>query len=226
MANFLFLPGGSAGSLEEPMISFLAGARAANAKLALMTFSSMLVARRQVLSCSVAMVTECGHNLRLIYVGKKQYDYIPASLEKKANALKAEGRLLEVEKADFGTLFKEMDCFIVHGGLGTTVEALRLRKPCVVTGPLLLDQRFWGNVCFEKGVGPKPVHIDHFQKSCVTFADGALDPEDPFGWQAAAQELTWGDETDDGVSTNVEFFESFMADWSTRSRAVTVTFAG
>lgn len=26
---------------------------------------------------------------------------------------------------DFGILFPWMDCFIVHGGLGTTVEALR-----------------------------------------------------------------------------------------------------
>ena len=47
--------------------------------------------------------------------------------------LTAAGKLLEAERADFGVLFREMDAFVVHGGLGTTVEALRMRKPTVVT---------------------------------------------------------------------------------------------
>ena len=29
------------------------------------------------------------------------------------------------QQVDFGLLFPEMACFVVHGGLGTTVEALR-----------------------------------------------------------------------------------------------------
>lgn len=40
----------------------------------------------------------------------------------------------------------------VHGGLGTTSEALRAGRPICVTGPLLLDQRFWGAVCYSRGV--------------------------------------------------------------------------
>ena len=43
---------------------------------------------------------------------------------------------LEVDRADFGLLFKEMDAFVVHGGLGTTVEAMRMRKPVAVTWAL------------------------------------------------------------------------------------------
>merc|ERR1712087_798773 len=89
---------------------------------------------------------------------------------------------------------------------GTTVEALRLQKPCCVTGPLLLDQRFWGNVCFNKGVGPEPVHIDDFDKCCVEFADDALDPSDPRGWQLNARRHSWGQEMDDGVGANVNLF--------------------
>ena len=58
-----------------------------------------------------------------------------------------------------------MDAYIVHGGLGTTVEALRMKKPVAVTGILLMDQRFWGSVCHDKGVGPAPVHIDNFDKA-------------------------------------------------------------
>ena len=43
-----------------------------------------------------------------------------------------------------GVLFRHVDAFVVHGGLGTTVEALRMKKPVAVTGTLLMDQRFWG----------------------------------------------------------------------------------
>ena len=65
-------------------------------------------------------------------------------------------------QADFGLLFPRMDAFVVHGGLGTTVEAMRMRKPVAVTGILLFDQRFWGQVVYEKGIGPKPVHVSRF----------------------------------------------------------------
>ncbi|CAE8679823.1 unnamed protein product [Polarella glacialis] len=91
-----------------------------------------------------------------------------------------------------------MDCFIIHGGLGTTVEALRTHKPVAVTGLLLMDQRFWGGVCALKGVGPNPVHIDEF----------------PTVYQSEyvekAQLLTWGDEESDGVSVNVQAFATLL----------------
>merc|ERR1712232_777064 len=103
-------------------------------------------------------------------------------LEPRVEKLKSDRRLLEVQRADFGVLFKMVDCFIIHGGLGTTVEALRTGKPLVTSGPLLLDQRFWGSVCFRKGIGPEPVHIDDFEKVCVDFCNGALDPNDPHEW--------------------------------------------
>jgi len=101
--------------------------------------------------------------------------------------------------------------FIVHGGLGTTVEALRMKKPTVVTGPLLMDQRFWGNVCYEKKVGPHHVHIDEFDKVCVDFIDDALDPDDPKGYQAAAAASDWGDTAEDGVGKNVNKFAEILA---------------
>jgi len=208
LTDFIFLRGCSGhGSLTEPLASFVAAARAAGARLGLMTFSSMPVARHLVVKCCVRMVEECAHGLRLIYVGRLQGNAIvPGDLITRADALKARGQFCEVERADFGALFKEMDCFVVHGGLGTTVEALRRKKPCCVTGPLLMDQRFWGNVCYQKGVGPEPVMIENFERICVNFANGALDPSDPNGWQANARAQNWGEEADDGVHTNVKHF--------------------
>ena len=94
--------------------------------------------------------------------------------------------------ADFGVLFRQMDAFVVHGGLGTTVEALRMKKPVAVTGILLMDQRFWGGVCYDKGVGPSPAHIEPFKDIAADWADRALDPASDYATAAAA--LDFGDE--------------------------------
>ena len=59
-------------------------------------------------------------------------------LDERKQQLVAAGKFLALERADFGVLFRQMDAFIVHGGLGTTVEALRMRKPVAVTGVLLM----------------------------------------------------------------------------------------
>lgn len=55
-----------------------------------------------------------------------------------------------------------MDTIIVHGGLGTTAEALRVGVPVIITGVLLMDQRFWGKRVNDLGVGPEPTHISSF----------------------------------------------------------------
>jgi hypothetical protein len=103
-----------------------------------------------------------------------------------------------------------MDAFIVHGGLGTTVEALRMKQPVAVTGVLLMDQRFWGGVCLAKGVGPAPVHFDTFRSSglCVEFADKALDPDSV--WSINARALDFGAEADDGVAPNARHFAALL----------------
>jgi len=198
-------------SLGTELACFLSNAREDGAGVCLVTFSSMPVPRRLVLQCITRMVEECMFNLRLIYVGHPGEG--PVELEAHAADLVAQGRLLQVEKADFGALFPQVDCFVVHGGLGTTVEALRARKPVCITGPLLLDQRFWGTVCFQQGVGPEPVHLDSFSNSCVRFVDGALDPLDPRGWQRRARTLQWssGGVDGDGVTANVDRVASLVA---------------
>jgi len=213
LSDFIFLRRGPSGERElgESLDRFITAARTDGGRIALMTFSSMPVARKMMLTCAIKMVQECKYDLRLIYVGKRMDSIGTEALEPQVQALAREKRLLELEKADFGALFKHPDCFIIHGGLGTTVEALRMKKPVVVTGPLLMDQRFWASVCHEKGVGPDGVHIDEFSKICVEFVNGALDPADPHCWQANASESDWGAEADDGIKANVDRFAGLLA---------------
>jgi len=204
--DFIFLrssaPGG--GKIAPEQATFIDEARAKGRKLMVMTFSSMPVPRAACLAAAVEMLTKSKHDFSLMYVGKRQPDPVPSAIAAQAAKLEAEGKLLEAERADFGVLFREMDAFVVHGGLGTTVEALRMRKPTVVTGILLMDQRFWGLVCHEKGVGPKPVHIEAFKDIATDWADRALDPASNYATAAAA--LSFGDEANDGVSANVAEF--------------------
>eukprot|EP01062_Namystynia_karyoxenos_P000093 TRINITY_DN10025_c0_g1_i1.p1 TRINITY_DN10025_c0_g1~~TRINITY_DN10025_c0_g1_i1.p1 ORF type:complete len:947 (+),score=289.32 TRINITY_DN10025_c0_g1_i1:107-2842(+) len=211
LSDFIFLRSGKATQrkpLPEHLEQFVSGR--ADHKLVLMTFSSMPVRRGTMLDCATRMIGESSQKLKVLYVGKRQADKVPAKLMDRAAQYTADSLLLEVEAADFGELFPRADAFVVHGGLGTTVEALRTNRPVAVTGPLLMDQRFWGDVCFRKGVGPPPCHIGDFVSHCVEFCDGALDPEDPKGWQWRARELDMGDTQDDGVLTNATAFQTLL----------------
>ena len=241
--DFIFLrerPGGPPAVLADDVHTFCVQSKAQDRKLVVMSFSSMPVARTKMLQCAVKMVSMCETPLSLIYVGKKQPDKVSPKLLAQAHALAVEGRLLEVDKADFGALFQLMDAFIVHGGLGTTVEAMRMKKPVAVTGILLFDQRFWGDVVYQKGIGPPPVHIDRFTSTCVDFVNKVGGPTplaraleatcmraaccqrpvhlirrcqalDPTSSYAkAAAELVMGDEHDDGVHTNVTHFQQLL----------------
>jgi len=206
--DFIFLRGLSVG-LNKALQTFLRDAKAAGRKLCLVTFSSMPVSRRAMLRCVVKMLQRCKHRLAIVYVGTLPDDTASdPHIEAVASGLKAEGRFCEAASADFGELFPQMDAFVVHGGLGSTVEALRTRKPVGVTGILLFDQRFWGSVCEEKGVGPPPQTLVQFERCCVDFVDRALDPTSQYV-QAAAR-LSIGDPADDGVATNVRHFAELL----------------
>ena len=61
-----------------------------------------------------------------------------------------EDSIIEMERAPFDILFREMDCFVIHGGLGTTVDALRMHRPIAVIGVLLMDQRGLMSEIFPK----------------------------------------------------------------------------
>ena len=209
--DFIFLRGLQSnlqGNLESEIAAFVAHARRAGRKLCLITFSSMPVGRGAMLRVALKMIEESRHPLSVLYVGRLQPEVLSTALGAQLARCTLQGSFLEVAKGDFGVLFPQMDALIVHGGLGTTVEALRARKPVAVTGILMMDQLFWGQVCAAKGVGPPPSTIDEFQKGCVEFIDAALDPTSSYA-QAAAT-LSYGDVDDDGVATNVRLLAQLL----------------
>jgi hypothetical protein len=86
---------------------------------------------------------------------------------------------------------------------------------------MLLDQRFWGTVCEGKGIGIKSSHIENFEGVCLDFANGALDPADPKGWQATAANLTFGG-VGDGVTENVDMFDAILTRMESHSFCVDI----
>eukprot|EP01126_Amoeba_proteus_P058624 TRINITY_DN7584_c0_g1_i4.p1 TRINITY_DN7584_c0_g1~~TRINITY_DN7584_c0_g1_i4.p1 ORF type:complete len:323 (-),score=104.04 TRINITY_DN7584_c0_g1_i4:131-1099(-) len=180
-----------------------------------MGFSSMPIPREEILKIAISIATETQAKPRVIaLVGRRSPKEKEPKKEitTKSESLKSDGRLLEAAGAPYGKLFSEMSCIVVHGGLGTTAEALRVGVPVMVTGVLLMDQRFWGQRVHQLGVGPPPVHITNFHSVCVKYMDEALAKDSP--WAARAKEVAeemskelTKRSTDDGVEINVEIVE-------------------
>jgi len=104
-----------------------------------------------------------------------------------------------------------MDCLIVHGGLGTIAEAMRVGVPIIVTGVLLLDQRFWGKRVKELDIGPEPVHISDFHHVCVDYVNEALKPNSRWSINAKRLAKEIGESsTEDNVEENVRVFEKYF----------------
>eukprot|EP01126_Amoeba_proteus_P060900 TRINITY_DN8113_c0_g1_i7.p1 TRINITY_DN8113_c0_g1~~TRINITY_DN8113_c0_g1_i7.p1 ORF type:complete len:703 (-),score=134.12 TRINITY_DN8113_c0_g1_i7:172-2280(-) len=214
--DFIFLRSGGVGELTPQFKTFISDAKEAGKKLVVMGFSSMPVPRAKILEIAVSIAEETESKPCVIaLVGRRPpgEPQLPGELEDKTEQLMREGQLLEAAGAPFGKLFPEMDCIIVHGGLGTTAEAMRTGVPVMITGVLLMDQRFWGLRVFQLGIGPEPVHIKTFHKECVKNIDKALSPNSE--WANVAKDLPAKIQgtTDDGVHDNVEVLARLLDEW-------------
>lgn len=170
LTDFIFLRREDT-SLDERVERFISAARMSERLVVAMTMSSMPVGERQILEVAVAVCTKCDpilvesgaqHRPAFIACIGGQAKDAPASegLLEEVRRLESEGRLLRVYKSiDFGKLFPKLDAVILHGGLGVTAEALVAGIPIIVSGILLLDQRFWAACVSEQGCGPQGTFI-------------------------------------------------------------------
>merc|ERR1719336_3645982 len=96
LTDFIFLrrgaPGDGPQSLGDEIDAFIAGAREADMKLGLMTFSSMPVSHNTVAEILTRMVENCSVKICMLYVGKRQPDELSDELAVKLEKLTASGR--------------------------------------------------------------------------------------------------------------------------------------
>eukprot|EP00668_Euglena_longa_P006946 GGOE01008296.1.p1 GENE.GGOE01008296.1~~GGOE01008296.1.p1 ORF type:complete len:640 (-),score=129.34 GGOE01008296.1:603-2477(-) len=202
----------STASLGTELASFIEEAKKAHAPVVLMAFSSMPVPRHDILEMAIKVIRQCPQKPRAIaLVGQDIKAPLKHALAEEAAKLKEQNLLLEAAGAPFELVFPHMSCVIVHGGLGTTAEALRAGVPTIVTGVLLMDQRFWGKRVAELHVGPEPVFIDDFNSVCVQHVTRAL--SEPFVKRAKeVAQLAAGKRnlSEDGVEENVLMVEQMF----------------
>lgn len=194
------------------LVEFIAQAKRDKKKVVVITFSSMPVGRNAIINLSIKLCREAKNEPRVICVvgNKLSKEQANAKLENEFNELKMENRVFEIPGAPFGYLFPLCDFLILQGGLGTTGEALRAGKPCLVTGFLLFDQRFWGKRIADMECGPAPVHIRDLQRDIVGVVDLAFAPETV--WTKKAQEFALQlKDSGDGLQSNVDAVVQAMA---------------
>jgi len=195
MTDFVFLspaaaPGQEPLDLLAPELKkFIVSAREDGKPIVAIAFSSMPVGRSAILGLSALVAEQSKRGARVIaLVGTRPTNEVTQrSVQARADELKTQNKLIEVGGAPFGVLFPLVDFVVVHGGLGTTSEAFRAGKPLLVTGVLLLDQRFWGRRVAELGVGPNPCLVRKLPKFLVGYVDKALEPANE--WAKNAQML-------------------------------------
>jgi sterol 3beta-glucosyltransferase len=213
LSECIFLQGGSVPELADDMSAFIQAGKDANAPVIVMAFSSMPIPRESILKISAKIVKECKHKPRMIaLMGPHANEKISSKLDAEIKKLTAENLIFEAAGAPFGNLFPKLDAIVIHGGLGTTAEALRVGVPTMVCGVLLMDQRFWGKRVNDLGCGPEPVHISMFEKQCVKSMDELLEPGSDFAKAAkelAPQIQSEGDGS--GVDENIKAFNDLLA---------------
>jgi len=189
----IFLRGGKVPPIKSDAQAFLDGAKSMKGgKVVILAFSSMPVTKSQIVSIAMKLIHECSEPNKVCVfalVNGKELD-IPLhskTLEADSQKARSDGRLFLASRAPFGRLFPLVDAVVLHGGLGTTSEVLQAQIPAIVTGVLLLDQRYWGMRCCELGVGPFGSHIDDFPKHCVEYVDKAL--RDGSEWKQNAEKV-------------------------------------
>eukprot|EP00746_Dinoflagellata_sp_MGD_P082402 gnl/MRDRNA2_/MRDRNA2_327179_c0_seq1.p1 gnl/MRDRNA2_/MRDRNA2_327179_c0~~gnl/MRDRNA2_/MRDRNA2_327179_c0_seq1.p1 ORF type:complete len:540 (-),score=70.45 gnl/MRDRNA2_/MRDRNA2_327179_c0_seq1:52-1620(-) len=212
LSEFIFLRT-SADELSPEVLDFLQQAKQRQRPVVPVTFSSMPIDYAHILEICCQIAESCKRKPCVIAtIGNKDRSQEKCSqkLKNRAEALRKDGALLEVAGAPFGELFPLCDCVVVHGGLGCTAEALRAGVPVIVTGVLLMDQRFWGHRMHELGIGPQPCLITDFHKNCVDVIDSALDPAGAWSKQAKSLKVTWSKGSASGVNENVAAFAKAM----------------
>eukprot|EP01126_Amoeba_proteus_P066699 TRINITY_DN9707_c0_g1_i2.p1 TRINITY_DN9707_c0_g1~~TRINITY_DN9707_c0_g1_i2.p1 ORF type:complete len:565 (-),score=112.25 TRINITY_DN9707_c0_g1_i2:19-1527(-) len=204
--EFISLSQGLLPQLPESLSNFIENSKNARSPLVAMGFSSMPISREKILAIAIRLVEANYHPSVIALVGEKRSSDVqdPEILEK-SEEYKNQGRLYECPGAPYGRLFPEMDCLILHGGLGATSEALRAGVPTIVTGILLMDQRFWGARIWNLGIGPKPVHIQYFPECCVELVGKVLDEKNGYKKMALQRSREFTPKgASDGVDVNVK----------------------
>ncbi|KAL1543699.1 sterol 3beta-glucosyltransferase [Salvia divinorum] len=103
-------------------------------------------------------------------------------------------------------LFPQCSAVVHHGGAGTTATGLKAGCPTTIV-PFFGDQFFWGEIIYQKGLGPAPIPISQLTVESLTEAIRfMLQPE----VKSRAIEVAARIEKQDGVGAAVDAFHRHL----------------
>lgn len=103
-------------------------------------------------------------------------------------------------------LFPQCSAVVHHGGAGTTATGLKAGCPTTIV-PFFGDQFFWGEIIYQKGLGPAPIPISQLTVESLTEAIRfMLQPE----VKSRAIEVAACIEKEDGVGNAVDAFHRHL----------------
>ncbi|HNT27480.1 MAG TPA: glycosyltransferase, partial [bacterium] len=136
--------------------------------------------------------------------GRRVIVQAPGSL---LGRIPSDATLFPLARAPHDILFPRCSAIVHHGGAGTTQTAVRAGRPSVVV-PHLMDQFFWGDLLYRRGMAPPPIRRRRLtvEKLSHAIRQAASDPAmseraATIGAQVAAE---------DGVARAVELIEAHI----------------
>jgi sterol 3beta-glucosyltransferase len=108
-----------------------------------------------------------------------------------------------VESVPHDWMFERVESIVHHGGAGTTAAALRAGVPS-----FFADQPFWGAVCHELRVSPRPIPRRKLTSERLARAIDMMQADHLM--RARAQDLAQSIRAEDGVAAAVNLIEMAM----------------
>eukprot|EP01025_Chloroclados_australasicus_P044544 TRINITY_DN4838_c0_g1_i2.p1 TRINITY_DN4838_c0_g1~~TRINITY_DN4838_c0_g1_i2.p1 ORF type:complete len:683 (-),score=66.03 TRINITY_DN4838_c0_g1_i2:183-1982(-) len=110
--------------------------------------------------------------------------------------------ILYVDACPHDWLFPQCAAVVHHGGAGTTASGLLAGCPTMIV-PFFGDQAFWGEACYNAGVGPAPVNSSQLTQQRLIDAINFMMKEDV---QTAARNMRQKLQNENGIRDAVENF--------------------
>ncbi len=112
-----------------------------------------------------------------------------------------------IDEVPHNWLFPQTAAVVHHGGAGTTGAGLRAGVPTIII-PFMSDQPFWGELVYQRGVGPRP--ISQKRLSAEALAEAITQAVTNQQMRECAATLGKKIRGEDGVGNAVRLFQQYV----------------